>query len=298
MSRTQHYILFDSSCSLCSDLAADIEKASGGALLGKSLYSREAKAWLDRARPGWKFEPTLVTVHEDEAHAYTGMAMRAQMLTFLNPLQLLRIARIVQKAGVPLFGSFEAREPSTAGVPAESDQARSPAQAEKLEMPLGFRLTSDGPEVGARTPVETVTTNTGRIIHLDGDSGQNTLLLFLSTSCTFCRQVASYLHDLAETAPEQLVLVFSTVEPDALRRFVIEHRLGSIPVVISPETRAAFNVTGIPYAFALDGNGQVRGKGIVNNADHLDSLANTFYISVDAFKQALASRKEDKVEII
>ena len=39
----------------------------------------------------------------------------------------------------------------------------------------------------------------------------------------------------------------------------------------------------------------VRGKGIVNNNDHLDSLANTFYVSVEAFKQALSSRSEDRV---
>src|SRR5690242_20772756 len=47
---------------------------------GESLYAAQAKAWLDQARPGWKFEPTLVEVDGDQVRAYTGMAMRARML--------------------------------------------------------------------------------------------------------------------------------------------------------------------------------------------------------------------------
>lgn len=294
MSQSEYYLLFDSSCVQCSDLAGDIEKASGGALVGKSLYAREARAWLDAARPGWKFEPTLIRVEDDKVRAYTGMAMRAQMVTFLNPIQLLKIARVVQKAGVPLFGSFEERPPEETEPPADESPAE-PAEP-KFQVSGGFQYTTGGPEVGATTPVANVTTETGAVIPLTGVS-RSTILLFLSTTCGYCQRVAEYLQEYARTAPEQLVMVFSTDGPDALREFIAEHHLAEIPLVISPETRAEFNVTGIPYAYALDGQGTIRGKGIVNNADHLDSLANTLYISVDAFKQALAFHSQDKLEV-
>lgn len=297
MSSVKHYILFDSGCAQCTDVAAAIEKESGGALVGMSLYAPEAKVLLDRARPNWKFEPTLVEVDGERVRAFTGLQMRAHLVTFLNPLQLVRIARVVQKAGIPLFGAFEAHEPH----PLESDTADAHSDGDvpalSSELPDGFSYTKDGPELGAFTPIATVTTTKGKTIPLRDGADDNTILLFLSTACGFCRKVAPYLAEFAAESPEKLVLVFSVVEPEQLRAFVKEFKLGKIPLVISPETRSAFGVVGVPYGFALDATGMIRGKGIVNNNWHLDSLANTFYVSVEALKQALASRKEDKVVV-
>lgn len=291
--KTLHYLLFDSSCSLCSDLAGDVERASGGTLLTKSLYAPDAIELLKQARPNYKFEPTLVQVKGKRVRAYTGMAMRAQMVTFLNPLQLLKIARIVQGAGVPLFGSFEAHEPSEGLV--ETAEHKPVTEAPKPEIPSGFRLTPDGPAVGAESPLPELTTTAGKTLAINFDADRNTLLLFLSTHCPFCVTVAKALDEFAEDAPERVILVFGATEPDKLDEFLTAHSLRQFPTVVSPEARAAFGVTGVPYGFALDQRGIVRGKGVVNNNDHLDSLANTFYVSVEAFKQALASRKEERV---
>jgi methylamine dehydrogenase accessory protein MauD len=291
----QRYILYDSGCAQCDDLAAKLEQASGGTLLGMSLYDREAKKWLDRARPNWKFEPTLLQVDGDQVHAYTGMSMRAHMLTFLNPLQLLKIVRVVQQAGVPLFGSFENHEPNPE-LMQEEETAPEPAHEPiKPELPPGFSLTHVGPEIGEHTPVESVTDRRGESLPLTPNDGQNTLVLFFSTSCPYCHAVAQALAEYAQDAPERIILTFGAVEQDKLDEFLNKHQLRDFRIVVSPETRAAFGVTGVPYGFALDEHGIIRGKGIVNNNDHLDSLANTFYVSVNAFKQALASRTEDRV---
>jgi methylamine dehydrogenase accessory protein MauD len=300
--KTIRFLLFDASCALCSDLAGDVERASGGALVTKSLYAPDAIELLKRARPKYKFEPTLIEQKGARVRAYTGMAMRAQMVTFLNPIQLLKIARLVQQAGVPLFGSFETPEPSepvaeTKPVTAEPAAEPTTGDTKNPELPTGFRLTPDGPPIGTQTPVPAVTTTKNVTLALDSDPERNTLLLFLSTHCPFCHDVAHALTEFVEDAPERIIVVFGAVEPDKLQEFLGKHPLGQIPIVVSPETRAAFGVTGVPYGFALDRHGTVRGKGVVNNNDHLDSLAKTFYVSVEAFKQALASRQEDKVVV-
>ncbi len=299
----ERYLLFDASCALCSDLAGDVERASDGKIITKSLYAPDALALLKRARPDFKFEPTLLTVEGDKVRAYTGMAMRAQMVTFLNPLQLLKIARIVQKAGVPLFGSFEAHEPDQALLEAQEAEstlepiADSTAENTKAPVLNGFRLTAEGPELGTVSPIAQVTTSAGSTLSLVENPDENTILLFLSTSCPFCVKVAEALVEFVADAPERVILVFSTVDPEKLSDFLGTHHLTQLPIVISPETRAAFGVTGVPYGFALDSHGVVRGKGIVNNNEQLDSLANTFYVSVAAFKQALATRTDDKVVV-
>lgn len=303
--KTMRYLLFDASCTLCTDLAGEVERASGGALATKSLYAPDAIELLKQARPNYKFEPTLLVQKGAKVRAYTGMAMRAQMVTFLNPLQLLKIARLVQQAGVPLFGALDTHEPSEpvaettppAAEPAEPAAAQAGAEQVKRELPPGFRLTADGPPLGVRTPVLEVTTTKNQILKLDADAERNTLLLFLSTHCPFCHDVAHALAEFAQDAPERIIVVFGAAETDKLQGFLDKHPLGEIPIVVSPETRAAFGVTGVPYGFALDQHGTVRGKGVVNNNEHLDSLANTFYVSVEAFKQALATRPEDKVVV-
>lgn len=298
--KTEHYLLFDASCSQCSDLAGDVERASSGALMTKSLYAPDAIALLKKARPDYKFEPTLLDVKGDEVRAYTGMAMRAQMVTFLNPIQLVKIARIVQQAGVPLFGSFEAHEPTPpeqAEIETLPEPVSESAAETKPDLPSGFRLTPDGPELGTHTPIASVTTMDGVTLDLDSDPVQNTLLLFLSTHCPYCVIVANTLSEFAADAPERVIIVFSNGERAELDEFLGKNNLGDVPAALSPETRAAFGVTGIPYGFAIDQTGTIRGKGVVNNNDHLDSLANTFYVSVEAFKQALASRKEDRVVV-
>lgn len=294
--KIHHYLLFDASCSLCSDLAGDVERASGNKLETKSLYAPDALELLKKARPDYKFEPTLLQVQGDQVRAYTGMAMRAQMVTFLNPIQLLKIARIVQKAGVPLFGAFEAHEPAEPeGAAIEQESA--PAAESETHGLDGFRPTMDGPELGSKTPVAVVTTSRGETLALDHDPDRNTILLFLSTHCGFCVKVAQALAEFAADAPERIIIVFSGDEHDKINVFLETHHLEELPVVLSPETRAAFSVTAVPYGFALDQRGIVRGKGIVNNNEQLDSLANTFYVSVEAFKQALATRQDQKVVV-
>lgn len=293
----QRYILYDSGCAQCDDLAAKLEKESGGALLGMSLYASQAKQWLDRARPNWKFEPTLVQVDSDHVQAYTGMAMRAHMLTFLNPLQLLKIARVVQQAGVPLFGSFEAHEAKPELFETDEPHAESKSEASQPQIPTGFSMTRTGPEIGQVSPVVSVTTTRGETLSLMPNDGENTLLLFFSTSCPYCHTTAQALAEYAVDAPERIIITFGAAEPDKVDEFLAKHQLHDFPIVISPETRSAFDVTGVPYGFALDQQGTVRGKGIINNNEHLDSLANTFYVSVAALKQALATRTEDRVVV-
>lgn len=294
--KTLHYLLFDASCSLCSDLAGDVERASGNKLVTKSLYDRDALELLKRARPNYKFEPTLLRVKGEQVRAYTGMAMRAQLVTFLNPVQLLKIARIVQKAGVPLFGDFEEHVPAQEATQ-ETPEPEHAGETAPRDFGPGFRFSAAGPELGTRTPIAELTTTRGETLNLQFDAERNTLLLFLSTHCPFCVIVAQALAEFAADAPERVIVVFGATEPDTLQEFLHQHQLENLPIVVSPETRAAFEVTGVPYGYALDQRGILRGKGVVNNNDHLDSLANTFYVSVEAFKQALASRSEDKVVV-
>jgi len=95
-------LLFDSGCSLCSGLARDVVAASDGLLQARSLHDPELQAALKRARPEWRWEPTLLEVQGAEAHVFTGFALRAQLLTVLGPRRAWRVAQLVARAQTPL----------------------------------------------------------------------------------------------------------------------------------------------------------------------------------------------------
>lgn len=97
----KRYLLFDGGCTLCTGLARAIEQATDGWLTAKSLRDPEMQALLNRARPGWTWEPTLVEVHGERVHSYTGIKMRARLAMGLGPRRALRVAQLVQQALSP-----------------------------------------------------------------------------------------------------------------------------------------------------------------------------------------------------
>ncbi len=95
---TQRYLLFDSGCSVCTRLAEDIERTSDGWLAARSLRDPDVKALLDAARPGWRWEPTLLEVTDGHPRVFTGVAMRARMALGLGPRRAWHIMQILTDA--------------------------------------------------------------------------------------------------------------------------------------------------------------------------------------------------------
>ena len=61
---------------------------------------------------------------------------------------------------------------------------------------------------------------------------------------------------------------------EANAAFAMEHKLTDIPYVISPDLALKYNISITPYAIFVDKGGIVRGKGMVNHLEHLESFLN------------------------
>jgi predicted DCC family thiol-disulfide oxidoreductase YuxK len=97
-------LLFDSGCAVCTKLARAIERETEGWLAARSLHEPEVRALLDQARPGWRWEPTLLEVDGDRVRVSTGLVMRARLVLGLGPRRAWRVARLAHQAGMPLAG--------------------------------------------------------------------------------------------------------------------------------------------------------------------------------------------------
>lgn len=91
----QHYLLFDSGCQTCSSLAQLVADESQGWLEIRSLREPAMQELLNRARPGWKWEPTLLALDGAQVDVFTGLSLRIQMVRGLGLRQAGRIAQLI-----------------------------------------------------------------------------------------------------------------------------------------------------------------------------------------------------------
>ncbi len=91
----EYYLLFDSECSTCTALAHAIEIEAGGRLTARSLHEPKVQGLLNRGRPGWRWEPTLLEANDAQVQVYTGLRMRLRLVQVLGLRRAWRVARLV-----------------------------------------------------------------------------------------------------------------------------------------------------------------------------------------------------------
>lgn len=151
--------------------------------------------------------------------------------------------------------------------------------------PAGARTANPGPDIGEEMPpMETRTIQGDRLVL--GGRSMPTLLVFMSTGCSVCRDLAPALRSVARDEEGRLTVIIVSEagrEEDAAHFYGILG-LGHVPVVIDPLVNELYRNHATPYAILLDSDGQVLAKGLVNHLEHLESLleaARTGYATLD-----------------
>ena len=109
--------------------------------------------------------------------------------------------------------------------------------------PLGAHPAGEGPDVGESAPP---------VPGVSFADAALTLVAFTSPTCTVCAALAPSLRALDAQYPD-------------LRVVTVDH--ADAPVVFD-----AFRVRSTPYVIAVDGDGMVRGKGVVNSLEQAEVL--------------------------
>ncbi|MGH0036199.1 MAG: methylamine dehydrogenase accessory protein MauD [Myxococcota bacterium] len=139
--------------------------------------------------------------------------------------------------------------------------------------PVGALVGAELPAVGDHAPVFELRDWSGRVRKLGGihPEARRTLLFFVSPTCPVCKELLPTLRSLC--AAEGLDRVVASDGPrEEHAAFVARHGLAEEPYVLSGELGRAYQVGRLPHAVLLDGEGVVRGRGLVNSREHLESL--------------------------
>lgn len=141
--------------------------------------------------------------------------------------------------------------------------------------PMGALMTDAGPKVGEASPRFDLMTLDGRPLTIGGASAKNTLVFFLSTTCPVCKKLLPVLKSLRHAEGKSLDIVLaSDGEHASHRAFHKAARIEDFPYVLSSDLGMTYRINRLPFAVLLDQQGVVRGKGLVNSREQLESLMN------------------------
>lgn len=156
--------------------------------------------------------------------------------------------------------------------------------------PVGALMVGDGLEVGQPAPQFQVETLGGTILSLgqSRDDGMSQLVFFLSPTCPICDSLIPVLRSLNKNEDSWLqVILASDGERSDHLQFVAKKALDEFPYVLSTEVGMGFKAGRLPHAVLIDEQGVVRGQGLVNSREQIESL-------FEAMDRKVASMKEYK----
>ena len=141
--------------------------------------------------------------------------------------------------------------------------------------PLGALTTRTAVGVGDTAPELDLIDLVGRKVHLGGRraDARSQLLLFVSPVCPMCKKLLQVVRSFArsERRGVDVVLVGDGDRPSH-EALVAEHRLETLPLLLSPIVGITLGIGKLPHAVLIDAQGKVRSSGIVNSREHLESL--------------------------
>lgn len=162
--------------------------------------------------------------------------------------------------------------------------------------PAGALMISQGPEVGDQAPVFELETINGDAIKVGGklSSGHSQLLFFLSPTCPVCNTLLPVLRSIKESEKTWLdVVLASDGDYEQQQTFIETKKLGDFPYVLSTDLGMAYQVAKLPFAVLIDDQGVLRGKGLTNNREHLESLFEAMERGVASIQEFMGQRHKD-----
>ncbi len=141
--------------------------------------------------------------------------------------------------------------------------------------PAGALMLAKGLKVGEPAPRITVQDLDSRSLTLGAErsDARATLLVFVSPTCPVCKALLPALKSSLSAERDWLDIVLASDGENAgQREFVLAHRLGGFPYVVSAPLGISYQVSRLPFAALIDAQGVLRARGIVNSREHLESL--------------------------
>lgn len=139
--------------------------------------------------------------------------------------------------------------------------------------PMGALMMDQGPKVGEAAPIFNLDSIGGGKMQIGGNRGRSQLLFFLSPTCPVCKKLLPVLKSIRQDESAWLdVSLASDGELPAHAEFYKKAELQDFPYALSTDLGMTYRIAKLPYAVLIGEDGAIRGKGLVNSREQLESL--------------------------
>jgi len=142
--------------------------------------------------------------------------------------------------------------------------------------PAGALQPTSGPKVGEITEKIRVTSLDGNEFDIGGSGdGQNIkFILFISPTCPVCKELVPTAISLIGSEAQRMELFFASDGENMQQHksYVTDLEITDYPYFVSERLGLAYQVSKLPFAVLIDGDGVLRSKGLVNTREHMESL--------------------------
>ena len=157
--------------------------------------------------------------------------------------------------------------------------------------PVGALSIGKGPQPGESAPELTVRSLDDTTHRIGGRSDGPRLLFFVSPTCPICKALFPTVQSVA-TAERLELLLIGDGDPAELRDLADRFSFPADRFINNMEIGRAFHVGKLPYAVLLDEGGIIAAQGLVNNREHVESLAVAHETKLHSIQQYLRQREE------
>lgn len=146
--------------------------------------------------------------------------------------------------------------------------------------PAGALQPTTGPKVGELTEELELKALDGSNLSIGGanSAGLATFILFISPTCPVCKSLVPTAMSLISSEKNRMELVFASDGADSDRElsqhktYVKDLGISSYPYIISQQLGMNYEVSKLPFAVLIGGDGTLQSKGLVNTREHMESL--------------------------
>jgi methylamine dehydrogenase accessory protein MauD len=154
--------------------------------------------------------------------------------------------------------------------------------------PMGALTLSGGPRVGEAAPLLRLQSLAGEAVQVGAPAAVSQMLFFLSPTCPVCKKLLPALRALAAAERGRLQVVLASDGEEAEHRAFWHREKLALPYVLSAELGLAFQISKLPYAVLIGGDGRVSAKGLVNSREQLESLLEAERVGVGSIQDFLS----------
>ena len=142
--------------------------------------------------------------------------------------------------------------------------------------PAGALQPTSGPKVGEITEKIRVTSLDGNEFDIGGSGDWQNIkfILFISPTCPVCKELVPTAIALIGSEAQRMELFFASDGENMQQHksYVTDLEITDYPYFVSERLGLAYQVSKLPFAVLIDGDGVLRSKGLVNTREHMESL--------------------------